>query len=72
MQPYERSSVTHELREQADLALPLAQARYNSGWRRSSNLVRRSYKTVMRTFQETDAHYRYAVTQIALAGRAIS
>jgi outer membrane protein len=64
---YERLSVTQQLREQADLALQLAQARYKLGL---GTIVEFSQAELQKTdadIQDTDAHYRYAVTQIVLA-----
>jgi outer membrane protein len=64
---YERLSVTRQLREQADLALQLAQARYKLGL---STIVEFSQAELQKTdadIQDTDAHYRYIVTQIVLA-----
>jgi outer membrane protein len=64
---YERLSVTQQLREQADLALELAQARYKLGL---GSIVEYSQAELQKTdadIQDTDAHYRYAVSQINLA-----
>ena len=64
---YERLSVTQQLREQADLALELAQARYKLGL---ATIVEFSQAELQKTdadIQDTDAHYRYVVTQIVLA-----
>ena len=64
---YERLSVTQQLREQAELALELAQARYRLGL---GTIVEFSQAELQKTdadIQDTDAHYRYVVTQIALA-----
>lgn len=64
---YERLSVTQQLREQADLALELAQARYKLGL---GTIVEFSQAELQKTdadIQDTDAHYRYVVTQIMLA-----
>ena len=64
---FERLSVTQQLREQADLALQLAQARYKLGL---SNIVELSQAQLQKTdadIQDTDAHYQYTVTQIELA-----
>jgi outer membrane protein len=64
---YERLSVTQQLREQAELALELAQARYKLGL---GTIVEFSQAELQKTdadIQDTDAHYRYAVTQIVLA-----
>jgi len=64
---YERLSVTQQLREQADLALQLAQARYKLGL---GTIVEFSQAELQKTdadIQDTDAHYRYIVTEIVLA-----
>ncbi len=64
---YERLSVTEQLREQADLALELAQARYKLGL---GTIVEFSQAALQKTdadIQDTDARYRYAVSQIVLA-----
>lgn len=64
---YQRLSVTLQLREQANLALELAQARYKLGL---GTIVEFSQAELQKTdadIQDTDAHYRYVVTQIELA-----
>jgi outer membrane protein len=64
---YERLSVTEQLREQADLALELAQARYKLGL---GTIVEFSQAELQKTdadIQDTDARYRYVVSQIVLA-----
>jgi outer membrane protein len=64
---FERLSVTQQLREQANLALELAQARYKLGL---GTIVEFSQAELQKTdadIQDTDAHYRYAVSQIELA-----
>jgi outer membrane protein len=64
---YERLSVTQQLREQANLALELAQARYQLGL---GTIVEFSQAELQKTdadIQDTDAHYGYAVSQIELA-----
>lgn len=64
---YERLSVTQQLREEANLALELAQARYKLGL---GTIVEFSQAELQKTdadIQDTDAHYRYAVSQIVLA-----
>jgi outer membrane protein len=64
---YERLSVTRQLREQASLALSLAQSRYQLGL---SSIVEFSQAELAKTdaeLQDTDAHYQYALSQIALA-----
>jgi len=64
---YERLSLTQQLREQADLALELAQARYRLGL---GSIVEFSQANLQKTeadLEDTDAHYQYLVTQIVLA-----
>jgi outer membrane protein len=64
---YERLSVTEQLKQQADLALELAQARYKLGL---GTIVEFSQAELQKTdadIQDTDAHYRYSVSQIVLA-----
>lgn len=64
---YERLSVTQQLREQAVLALDLAQARYKLGL---GTIVEFSQAELQKTdadIQDTDAHYRYVMSQIFLA-----
>jgi outer membrane protein len=64
---YERLSVTRQLREQADLALELAEARYKLGL---GTIVEYSQAQLAKTdaeLQDTDAHYQYFLSQIALA-----
>jgi outer membrane protein len=64
---YERLSVTKLLREQAGLALDLAQARYNLGL---GSIVEFSQAELAKTeadITDTDAAYQYRLTQIVLA-----
>lgn len=63
---YERLSVTRQLREQANLALELAQARYKLGL---SSIVEYSQANLQKTqadLEDTDAHYQYQASQIVL------
>lgn len=63
---YERLSLTRQLREQANLALDLAQARYKLGL---SSIVEYSQANLQKTeadLEDTDAHYQYQLSQIAL------
>jgi outer membrane protein len=63
---YERLSLTQQLREQADLALELAQARYRLGL---GSIVEFSQANLQKTeadLEDTDAHYQYLVTQMVL------
>jgi outer membrane protein len=64
---YERLSVTQQLREQAGLALDLAQSRYNLGL---GSIVEFSQAELGKTeadIADTDAKYQYRLTQIVLA-----
>jgi outer membrane protein len=64
---YARLTVTQQLREQAGLALDLAQQRYNLGL---SSIVEFSQAELGKTeadIADTDARYHYGLTQIVLA-----
>jgi len=64
---FERLSVTLQLREQAELSLELATARYKLGL---GTIVEFSQAELQRTdaeLQDTDAHYQYIVSQLVLA-----
>lgn len=64
---FERLSVTKQLREQAELSLELADARYKIGL---GTIVEFSQAELQQTdaeLQDTDAHYQYIVSQIVLA-----
>jgi len=64
---YARLGVTQQLREQASLALDLAQQRYNLGL---SSIVEFSQAELGKTeadIADTDARYQYRLTQIGLA-----
>jgi outer membrane protein len=66
-QGHERLSVTQQLREQSNLALDLAQSRYNLGL---SSIVEFSQAELGKTeadIADTDARYQYRLTQIVLA-----
>ena len=66
---YERLAVTQQLREQAGLALDLAQSRYSLGL---ASMVEYSQAELQKTdadLQDTDAHYQYLLSQIVLAYR---
>ncbi len=64
---FERLSVTQQLREQADLALELSQARYKLGLGTIVELSQAELQKTEADIADTDAHYRYAVSQIFLA-----
>ncbi len=64
---YQRLSVTQQLREQASLALDLAQARYNLGL---GSIVEFSQAELQKTeadIADTDAKYQYRLSQIVVA-----
>jgi len=64
---YERLSVTQQLRDEASLALDLAQSRYNLGL---GSIVEFSQAELQKTeadIADTDAKYQYRLTQIVLA-----
>lgn len=64
---YQRLSVTRELKEQADLGLELAQARYKLGL---GDIVEYTQAELQKTdadIQDTDAHYGYILSRIVLA-----
>jgi outer membrane protein len=66
-QAFARLTVTRELREQANLALDLAQQRYNLGL---SSIVEFSQAQLGKTeadITDTDARYRYRLSQIVLS-----
>jgi outer membrane protein len=63
---YERLTLTRQLREQANLALELSQARYKLGL---GSIVEYSQANLQKTeadLGDTDAHYQYLVSQIML------
>ena len=64
---FERLSVTQQLREQAELALELAEARYRLGLGTIVELSQAQLQKTDADIQDTDAHYGYAVSQIVLA-----
>jgi len=66
-QAFERLSVTQQLRDQANLGLNLAQARYNLGWAPLWSLARRNCRRPKRISPDTDAQYQYRLTRLVLA-----
>jgi len=64
---YERLSVTRQLREQADLALDLSQARYNLGLGSIVELTQAELQKTEADIAEADATYQYRLTQMVLA-----
>jgi outer membrane protein len=64
---FERLSVTQQLREQASLALDLAQARYNLGLGSIVEFTQAELQKTEADIQDTGAQYQYRLTQIVLA-----
>jgi outer membrane protein len=64
---YERLSVTRQLREQASLALDLAQARYNLGLGSIVEFTQAELQKTEADIADTDANYQYRLTQMVLA-----
>ena len=66
-QAYERLAVTQQLSEQANLALNLAQSRYNLGLSSIVEFTQAELGKTEADIANTDAQYRYRLTQIVLA-----
>lgn len=64
---YERLSVTKQLREQADLALDLAQARYNLGLGSIVEFTQAELQKAEADIADSNATYQYRLTQMVLA-----
>ena len=64
---FERLSVTRQLKEQADLALKLGQARYNLGLGSIVEFTQAELQKTEADIADTDARYQYHLTQIVLA-----
>ena len=64
---YERLSVTKQLRQQASLALDLAQARYNLGLGSIVEFTQAELQKTEADIADTDATYQYRLTQMVLA-----
>jgi outer membrane protein len=64
---YERLSVTQQLREQANLALNLAQARYNLGLGSIVEFTQAELGKTEADIADTDAQYQYRLAEIVLA-----
>lgn len=64
---YERLSLTRQLRQQADLALDLAQARYNLGLGSIVEFTQAELQKTEADIADTDATYQYRLTQMVLA-----
>jgi outer membrane protein len=67
LRAFERLSVTQQLREQANLSLDLAQARYNLGLGSIVEFTQAELQKTEADIQDTDAKYQYRLTQIVLA-----
>lgn len=64
---YERLSVTQQLREQANLGLDLAQARYNLGLGSIVEFTQAELQKTEADIADADAQYQYRLTGIVLA-----
>lgn len=64
---YERLSVTKQLRQEANLALDLAQARYNLGLGSIVEFTQAELQKTEADIADTDATYQYRLTQMVLA-----
>ena len=64
---FERLSVTQQLREQANLSLSLAQARYNLGLGSIVEFTQAELQKTEADIDDTDAKYQYRLTQLVLA-----
>jgi outer membrane protein len=64
---YERLSVTQQLRQQASLALDLAQARYNLGLGSIVEFTQAELQKTEADIADTDATYQYRMSQMVLA-----
>jgi len=66
-QAFERLGVTQQLREQANLGLNLAQARYNLGLGSIVELGQAELQKTEADITDTDAQYQYRLTRLVLA-----
>jgi outer membrane protein len=64
---FERLSVTQQLRDQANLSLDLAKARYDLGLGSIVEFTQAELQKTEADIQDTDAKYQYRLTQIVLA-----
>jgi outer membrane protein len=64
---FERLTVTQQLREQANLSLDLAKARYDLGLGSIVEFTQAELQKTEADIQDTDAKYQYRLTQIVLA-----
>jgi len=65
-QAFERLSVTQQLRDQANLGLNLAQARYNLGLGSIVELGQAALQKTEADIANTDAQYQYRLTRLVL------
>jgi len=66
-QAYKRLTVTQQLREEANLAMDLAQARYNLGLSSIVEFTQAELQKTEADIEDTDARYQYGLTRIVLA-----
>jgi len=66
-QAFERLALTQQFREQASLGLNLAQTRYNLGLSSIVELGQAELQKTEADISDTDAHYQYRLTRLALA-----
>lgn len=64
---YERLSVTQQLREQANLAMDLAQARYNLGLGSIVEFTQAELQKTEADIADADANYQYRLAELTLA-----
>lgn len=67
LRAFERLSVTQQLRDQANLSLDLAKARYDLGLGSIVEFTQAELQKTEADIQDTDAKYQYHLTQIVLA-----
>jgi outer membrane protein len=67
LRAFERLSVTQQLRDQANLSLDLAKARYDLGLGSIVEFTQAELQKTEADIQDTDAKYQYRLTQIVLA-----
>jgi outer membrane protein len=67
MQAFERLGVTQQLRDQANLGLNLAQARYNLGLGSIVELGQAELQKTEADIADTDAQYQYRLTRLVVA-----
>jgi outer membrane protein len=67
LRAFERLSVTQQLRDQANLSLDLAKARYDLGLGSIVEFTQAELQKTEADIQDTDAKFQYRLTQIVLA-----